>query len=150
MTSNWNWIAPINTDHSFQQQILDIAQATPKEFVYDTVPMNGEPLSPVVSTLLDILKKATNPDFQRPRVSQRGDLLFSERFSDVTSVCPDSTAYPAHQVVLSGESPYFNTVFTGPWSEQNQDRQWKSHIKSGVLKTRVIPPMELREYHGWN
>jgi hypothetical protein len=127
-----------------------ISQSTLKEFILDMMKTSPKlflttdrTFHPATRKILEIIDnaKATNGmsskklDFSKSAVSHWQNFLFSEELSDVTFVCLDGTTHPAHQLVLSGESPYFKAYFTGPWSEQNEDRQWKTQIKSSTLKT---------------
>jgi hypothetical protein len=91
--------------------------------------------------LLEIIKDAktsirfSSSEFSRSVVSVWHNLLFSEKLSDVTFVCnKDGTTFHAHRVVLSGESPYFEAFFTGPWSKQNDDGRWKTEIDPSIMK----------------
>jgi hypothetical protein len=61
-------------------------------------------------------------------------MLFSPKFSDVTLVCPDGTEIPAHQVILSGNSLYFDTYFSGLWAEQHPDGRLQTEMTQDVIK----------------
>ena len=52
-------------------------------------------------------------------------LLFSEEFSDVQFICEDGVTIPAHKNILAASSPYFKSVFNGPWKEN----------ENGILNT---------------
>ena len=61
-------------------------------------------------------------------------ILFSPKYSDVTFVCPDGTEIPAHRSALGANSPYFDTYFSGPWTEQHPDGRWETNKSSDVIK----------------
>jgi hypothetical protein len=63
-----------------------------------------------------------------------GSMLFSPKFSDVTLVCPDGTEIPAHQVILSGNSLYFDTYFSGLWAERHPDGRLQTEMTQDVIK----------------
>lgn len=60
-------------------------------------------------------------------------MLFSEEFSDVSIVCEDGVTIPAHKCILAVCSPYFKSVFSGRWKE-NQTGKLKSTHSSAVIK----------------
>jgi hypothetical protein len=41
-------------------------------------------------------------------------LLLSQDYSDITFICRDGIAFPAHKGILAAASPYFKTAFDGP------------------------------------
>jgi hypothetical protein len=138
------------------QKKLCVERATPMEFIFHllqhflSVIMRDGHSNPVhmiclrgrTAEILQIIESAqaanrwsSSSIFSQSVVSGWSNLLFSEQFSDVTFVCRDGTPIYAHQNILSVASPYFKTYFTGPWSKQNNDRQWKIQVDSNILKS---------------
>jgi hypothetical protein len=63
-----------------------------------------------------------------------GSMLFSPHFSDVLFVCSDGTEIPAHRNVLAANNSYFQTYFSGRWSELHSDGRWETNKSSDVIK----------------
>jgi len=65
-------------------------------------------------------------------------MLFSEKFSDIQFVCRNEKGkvdvIPAHRIVLSAASPYFDTAFAGPWAE-NEDGKWNTSHSSIIMRS---------------
>jgi hypothetical protein len=75
-----------------------------------------------------------------------GSMLFSPKFSDVTLVCPDGAEIPAHQVILSGNSLYFDTYFSGLWAEQHPDGRLQTESNdAGCNQTVVVTHVHRRD-----
>lgn len=136
-----------NNEHIFQT-----TEATPKEYLSSMIlslledssaaDFSNADVKDINETIafLDDVKGRDNqfPRFAFPQsvASVWSSMLFSPRFSDITFVCEDGTMYPAHQVILAGASPYFQTYFNGLWAEQHSqnDGQWKTKVPSNILK----------------
>lgn len=76
------------------------------------------PTSPVPKVVINTWKK----------------LLFSSEFSDVKFVSEDGTTLHAHKAVLAAASPYFSTLFHGPWTENNRDGTFRTSNSSEIMK----------------
>ena len=74
-----------------------------------------------------------------------GSMLFSPKFSDVTLVCPDGAEIPAHQVILSGNSLYFDTYFSGLWAEATPRRSIGNRNDAGCNQTVVVARVHRRD-----
>ena len=73
-----------------------------------------------------------------------GSMLFSPKYSDVTFVCPGGIEIPAHRNVLGAKSLYFDTYFSGPWTEQHPDGRWETNKSSGCNQGGVVPDLHRR------
>jgi len=63
-----------------------------------------------------------------------GNLLVSQRFSDVRFVCKDGIELGAHRAILASASPnYFGRAFDGDWEESTSGR-WNTNKSSRVMK----------------
>lgn len=78
----------------------------------------------------------------RPVAASYKEMLLSEKFSDVSFVCPDGETIPSHRNILAASSPYFDAAFGGQWTE----------AQSGELKTshpaRIVKAMLTLLYTG--
>lgn len=61
-------------------------------------------------------------------------MLFSPKLSDIQFHCTDGSIIHAHKIILSVASPYFATVFGGPWDDENPDGIWKTTNSSEILR----------------
>ena len=61
-------------------------------------------------------------------------MLLSSKFSDVHFHCPDGTILHAHRNILSAASPYFATVFEGPWDDEHPNGVWKTSNSANLMK----------------
>ena len=82
-------------------------------------------------------------------------LLFSSTFSDVHFHCPDGAILHAHKSILSTASPYFATVFLGPWDDDHPDGVWKTtncaEIMKGLLRSMYTGIDNVQDFlaHHW-
>lgn len=65
-------------------------------------------------------------------------LLFLKKFSDVTFVCQDGEEIPAHKLILAEVSPYFDSMFCGPWKEAQNGRLQTDHTASIIKELLTI------------
>lgn len=65
-------------------------------------------------------------------------LCLSEDFSDVKFICEDGTIFPSHRSILAAASPYFATVFKGPWKENHRNGEWVTSIPPHIMKAVLV------------
>jgi len=71
----------------------------------------------------------------KPVTATYESLLFSEEFSDIHFVCEGGVIIPAHKNILAASSPYFKTLFNGPWKENQSGLLNTSHPAHIVKET---------------
>ena len=80
-------------------------------------------------------------------VATYNKLLFSEKFSDITFICKTKekgllfnregvVSIPAHRVILSAASPFFETALEGPWLESASGK-WESTHPDYILRNML-------------
>lgn len=72
----------------------------------------------------------------KPVVATYKKMLFSEQFNDVTFICPNGEAVPAHKIVLAASSSYFDAAFSGSWKE-SQSGQLKTTHEVHIIKAML-------------
>ena len=81
---------------------------------------------PIVHKVLIVIKPYCLITFEK--------MLFSAKFSDVHFHCPDGTILHAHRNILSAASPYFATVFEGPWCDEHPNGVWKTSNSADLMR----------------
>jgi len=61
-------------------------------------------------------------------------ICYSVKFSDVHIHCLDGTILHAHRNILSAASPYFATVFEGPWGDEHPNGVWNTANPVDLMK----------------
>jgi hypothetical protein len=117
---------------------LPSAPPSPQRFPQETV-VNGTEIVAfterrIYSLKLKLSVQPPSATVLRHTKTMLGSMLFSPKFSDVTLVCPDGAEIPAHQVILSGNSLYFDTYFSGHWAEQHPDGRLQTEMTQDVIK----------------
>jgi hypothetical protein len=106
-----------------EEVFISIQRSTSKEFIFDGVQRQFEYSNTAdvrMESILETIETAktsfpfSSLFFTQSRAANWKGLLFSEKLSDVTFVCPNGETHYFHQVVLSCDSPYVEAYFTGP------------------------------------